>query len=106
MDTILSFLSNETVQISIGTLFGGSALTAVAAAVRMGFKPMSLVKGLFGKKKGNLIKELWDVFRAYKAAKDKKSDGGEEITNKEKRVILNALFDVFEAIEPMLRGKK
>jgi len=92
MDAILSLLSNETVQTGIGSLLGGSALGLGSLALKLGLKPTALIGSLFRKKK-NPIKELMDVIKAVKAGKPRDK-------------VVDEIYDVLEALKPMLRGKK
>jgi len=92
MDALLNLISSEQALGYIGTLFGGSALTGLAVAKKLGLKPVALVGSLFKRKK-NPIKEVFELFQAVRDGRTREQ-------------ILDEFIDVLEAVKPMLKEKK
>jgi len=92
MDTLLNLISSEQTLGYVTTLLGGSAVTGLAVAKKLGLKPVALIGSLFRRKK-NPMKELFELFQAVKAGKPKDE-------------IVDEFIDVLEAIKPMLKESK
>lgn len=92
MNDLLNILTSEQALGYITTLFGGSAVTGLAVARKLGLKPVALIGSLFRRKK-NPIKELMDVVQAVR-------------DDKPKDEIADEVIDLIESLKPMLKGSK
>jgi len=92
MDALLNILASEQAIGYVTTLLGGSAVTGLAVAKKLGLKPVALVGSLFRRKK-NPIKEVFELFQAVRDGKSREQ-------------ILDEFIDVLEAVKPMLKERK